>query len=109
MHRLLEKLLLKRGIKEIKDLDIETGEKVLYERLNQDLSKKIDLDYIKGFCEKNLKNVQGQMRSLDNSNQKNERLILLQNVYSAILEVINSSPVERINAEKEIEDLLKLT
>lgn len=106
MHPLLAKVLAKKNIKEVKDLSMD--DKLAFDNWQRILStEEITVDKIKGFCENQIKVIEGQWKDLNNSHQKNERLILSHNVYSTLLNVILSPQKERENLEKYLIDLLK--
>ena len=106
MHILLSNLLKKRGIpntdalsKEEKEW-FEEKEKIL--ALSDEVTVK---DFIK-FCQSQLNIIEDQWKNLDNSTQKNERLIILHTVYSTILKATTASRVERELLEDHLTQLL---
>ena len=107
MHLLLSKLLQKRGIKDIEELSKE--EKEWFDVKERILSQpdEITIKDFEKFCKLQLSAVEEQWKNLDNSSQKNERLILLHNVYSSIIKAITASKLERGILEDYLEQLLK--
>lgn len=106
-HSLLEKLLKKRGIESIAEL--KTGEgKEEFDQWNKILSSEgeVTVSKIREFCESQKKIIEGRWRDLDNSKEKNERLILLHTVYSAIIEAISIPQKQREELEKYLQQLL---
>lgn len=101
MNKTLVELLEKRGIKDITKLSDE--EKVDYERWHKIFSTPdSSLEDITLFCESQKHLIEIQMRNLDNTEKKNERLILLYNVYSLILEVVYAPQQEKEHLEREL-------
>ena len=116
MHILLTKLLNKRGIKDVAELDdrpiIEgvLSEKGQFEKWNETLLGGEDVfsvDRLKSFCISQKKVIEGQWKNLDNDTRKNDRLITMHTVYSILLEAIDSPKVEREKLERELENLTK--
>ena len=114
MHSLLSRLLAKRGYKSISDLssdpmpDGSPSERETLENWNRVLSAKneVTVENIAEFCNSQLQQISSQMRSLDNSTQKNERLVLLHSVYTALGEAIKSPNKEREALEKYLTGLV---
>lgn len=114
MHPLLAKLLQKRNVKSIDELSSEPmpdgspTDRQTFEQWQRILSEKeeITVEKVREFCERQIHNIQGQMKNLDNSPQKNERLILLLNVYTTMRDVLQSSQAERENLERYLQALI---
>ena len=114
MHSLLTKLLQKRGIKHVNDLpadpmpDGSLSDKQTFENWNRILSSKqeVTVENLRAFCDSQLKEIKAQMRNLDNTPSKNQRLQLLQNVYGAILDAMEAPKTEREALEKYLTGLL---
>ena len=101
MLPILEKLLKSRRIEKVEDLNQE--EKTDFLRWEQILSSgEVTIEKIAAFCANQLDAIKANLKNVDNSTEKNSRLIMLQNVYDSILEAINA-PQER---RKEIENYL---
>jgi glutamyl-tRNA reductase len=116
MNSLLAKLLDKRGIKNINELRVDNelrehgikDELGQFEEWNRILSEDpITTDKIAQFCQAQLKIIENQWKNLDNSKEKNERLILLHTVYSTLKELISAPATEREQLEKYINQLLQ--
>ena len=106
MLAILERLLKKRGIKDVSVLS--NDEKADFDRWNKVLSEgEISVEKIKTFCQQQIKLIESQWKNLDNSERKNERLIVMHVVYSAILEAIEAPKIERENLEKYLVGLIE--
>lgn len=106
MHFSLKRLLKKRGIDDVTKLQPE--EKADFDRWQKILSEgEITLDKIGEFCRAQKTITEKQMRNLDNSYEKNAKLVLLHSVYSAILEAITAPQAERESLEKYLNALLE--
>ncbi|MAD98703.1 MAG: hypothetical protein CMB99_15375 [Flavobacteriaceae bacterium] len=107
MHPLIAKLLEKRGIEDLSQLDLESGEKATFQQWEQILSEgKITVDKIAEFCGRQLKVIEKQWRELDNDKVKNERLVIQHTVYSSILEAIEAPQAERESLERRLQKLV---
>jgi len=110
MHPLLEKYLNKRGIDITtlkSDYDPNFDEKSTFESWEATLTgADINEDTMRKFCHSQLDMIDGMWDELDNSNQKNERLVLLRIVYRKLLNLIDTSKKERERVEAEITALL---
>lgn len=86
---LLARLLQKRGIKEEGDLDHE--ERSTFEQWRKTLVEEpVTIETLKSFCDYQLSAITQQLKDLDRSPQKTDRLVLLFNVYSSLRGVIDS-------------------
>jgi hypothetical protein len=106
MHSLLSKLLTKRGIENIEELDKD--EKEWFDQKQRILSQpdEISVEDFKKFCQTQIGIIEDQWKNLDNATLKNERLIILHTVYSTILKVANGSKQERELLEDHLTQLL---
>lgn len=105
MHPLLEKLLRKRKIEKIEELSDD--EKGFFDKYSAILSKDgATIEDIGLFCRLQLKNIEEKWKDLDNPSQKNERLIILHTVYSALITCLEAPKAEREGAEKYLQTLL---
>jgi len=105
MNAKLKKVLKKRGIEDVRQLSEE--EALVFDKWNSVLSgESISVDKIKVFCETQISKIEEQWQVLDNSNTKNERLILLYTVYRNLIKIIVAPDVERENLEKYLTQLL---
>lgn len=105
MYHLLEKLLKKRGIKTLTELSEEESED--FDRWNKVLSEgEITVEKIIEFCKNQVNLIENQWKNMDNSQAKNERLILLHTVYKTILEAITAPKVEKERLESYLQQLL---
>ena len=106
MHILLEKLLRKRGIESVNDLNKE--EKDQYDAWQKILSEgEMSVDKIKDFCSLQLSVIKGLMKGMDNTPEKNNRLIIYFNIYDTLLTLLTSPQAERESLEKYLTQLLK--
>ena len=106
MHFLLEKLFKKRGIKDINDLD--QAEKETYDKWEKILGEsEMTVDKIKEFCQSQLNVIEEQLKSFDNTLQKNERLVIYFNVYKAIMDLTKSPVAERESLIKYLNQLIQ--
>lgn len=106
MHTLLEKLLKKRGINNVNDLNTE--EKAQFDTWQSQLSEgEITVKRISDFCQLQLDIIKAQMKGIDNSPAKNERLTIYFNIYDTLLNLINSPQAERESLVKYLEQLTK--
>ncbi len=105
MHPKLEKYLQKIGVKNSNELSEE--EKQTFDEWKGILSGgQVTVDKIKQFCTEQIKVIEGQWKNLDNSPQKNERLILLHTVYSTLSDLITSPEADRERLEKQLDQML---
>ena len=106
MHLILQRILKKKGIEKI--IDLEPEEKATYDEWDRILSEgDITVEKILGFCENQINLIQMKWRDLDNSEKKNERLIALHTAYSMMKEMITGSKAERENLERHLNELLR--
>lgn len=106
MHNLLQRLLKKRGLDSITQLD--EFEKQDFERWQGILSEgEITVQKIQEFCKKQIKIIEGQWRDLDNTKEKNDKLITQHIIYKTLLELIESQGIQKENLEKYLEELTK--
>ena len=106
MHPLLDKLLVKRNIKDV--IELEPEEKAQFDEWQKILSEgEMSVSKIQAFCQMQLDIIKGQMKSLDNTTAKNERLTIYFNLYDTLLTLINSPQAEKESLEKYLNQLLK--
>ncbi len=105
MPPILQKYLHKLGIKDI--LDLKEDEKKDFDRWERILTEgNITVDKILDFCSAQVKIIETQFKNLDNTANKNERLILLHTIYNTLITLIKSPEAERENLEKYLNTLL---
>jgi hypothetical protein len=105
MHSLLSKLLQKREIKHVDDLDKEEkGQFIKWQTILT--GEQVTVDKIGLFIKAQIISIESQMKNLDNTPQKNERLILLFSVYKAIGEALKAPEKEREVLENYLRSLL---
>lgn len=105
MHPLLLKVLRKAGVADI--MGLSEDEKKDFDRWDKILSEgDITVDKILVFCQAQVIIIETQWKNLDNSHEKNSRLIVLHTVYSSIITVIKSPQTERENLEKYLNTLV---
>ena len=107
MHILLSRLLEKRKIKSVEELSAD--ERTWVEEKQRILSQpdEITLESFGKFCQSQIDSIASQWKNLDNTTQKNERLITLFTVYSTLLKVVTSNKQERELLEDHLQQLLK--
>ena len=104
MHKLLRQLLDKRKIDSVEELS--TDEKSDFERWDRTLSEgEITVDKIALFCQNQINTMEMMWSSLENTPEKNERLILMHTVYKKLLAIIESPQAEREALEKYLTQL----
>jgi len=104
MNVFLSKLLTKR---KVKHEELSPEEKQDFDRWEKILSSgEITVKKIEEFCRNQLVSIDSQMRSVDNSSQKNERLVCLHSVYSAIIGLLSGPETEKQTLERYLTDLL---
>lgn len=104
MHTLLQRLLQKRNV-DPKELSLE--EKHDFDRWESKLQgKDMNVGTIADYCKAQLVKIESEWDNLDNTNKKNERLILLHTVYGKIARMITSHDKEREELEKYLDDLI---
>lgn len=104
MHALLTKLLNKRGLERDK---LSEEEKKWFEEKEKILSgEDITLEKIQKFCEAQIASIEAQFKNIDNDTRKNEKLIIMHNVYSALRNVITAPAVERAALEEYLTKLI---
>ena len=102
---ILDKILMKRGIKDVSELSEE--ERGTFENWKAVLSEEnVTVEKIKEFCLLQIGMVEAQFKNLDNTAEKNGRLILLHSVYSSILGAIDGPAEQRKALEKHLTTLL---
>ena len=105
MHILLTKLLNKRKVKR-EDLDAE--ERKWFDEKEKILSGgDITLDTVQKFCEAQIALIESQFKNLENETKKNERLIIMHNVYSSLKNVMSAPAVERAVQEEYLNKLIR--
>ena len=114
MHPLIEKLLFRKGIADLKDLDdtpMPDGsptEKQKFEEWNATLSKEeLTVDDIKDFCRAQIAMIDGKWADLNTTNEKKAELIPYHTVYRLFLLAIDSPRSARENLEKQLNQLIK--
>ncbi len=105
MHLLLKQLLGKKGIKSVDEL--ESYEKDDFDRWGRILQEgEITVETIKQGITGFIKLIEGQMKNLENSKEKNERLVMQLITYKSLLELIDSKGIEKENLEKYLRSLI---
>ena len=106
MHTLLQKLLEKRGVG-VKELQGE--EKQTFDTWNATLTgEAVTVEKIGEFCKRQLLAIEEKWDNVDNSSQKNERLVFQHTMYSKMLRLITSEERERERLEKYLTDLIDM-
>ena len=106
MLNLLQRLLAKKGIRDVSEL--ENYERDDFDRWGKILSEgEVTVESIKEGIKGYIRIVEGQMKNLDNSKEKNERLINQLVTYKTLLELIDSKGIEKENLERYLQSLIK--
>jgi hypothetical protein len=105
MKAILEKLLGKRGIHSLDELDSE--EKNTFEGWNAVLSKEgLTTADIKEFCQKQCDVIEGKWKDYGVTAQGKAELIPYHTVYKTLIVAIDSPRSARENLEKHLEQLI---
>ena len=103
---ILSQIFAKRGIKDINELDKE--EKETFEKYEAILSKPdLTLEDVKHFVESQIGIIEAKWADYDRQNKEN--LIPYHTVYRTLLNMMNSSQVERVQLEKYLRQLHNLS
>lgn len=103
MISILQKILNKRGIKDLRELDKD--ERATFENWETQLMEsEITADKMKDFCLGEIGKIEDKLTP-DNSNEKNNKLIALLTCYKAVARLINSKISERENLIKHLKQL----
>ena len=106
MHPLLEKLLKKRGIKDVSEL--QKDEKVDFDKWQNIFDEgDITVDKISGFCNNQIDLIENQWKDLNISKERIERLVLLHNVYKTLYNLITGPKTGRESLERYLDQLLR--
>ena len=104
MHKKLQEVLTKKGLKEE---DLSKEEKKTYDQWNKVLTQeKLTIESVKEFCLTQKHIIESKWEDLDNSDKKNERLILLHTVYSKLARVTEADKKERESLENYLNSLI---
>ena len=106
MFPLLRKILEKRGLKDITELD--ASEKETFDKWQKILTEEeISVENIKEFCEIQKKSIEAQYTNPDNTDKKDIYLKAALSIYTGIINLIGSKKVAREHLVKYLEQLLK--
>lgn len=105
MHKLLNLLLEKRGVK-LEELSAQ--EKADFDRWNKTLIQEpITLGNLEEFIKEQLNKAQDQIAEPENTKEKDLYLKSCLNIYKALLGVIETPQVEKEQVEKYLKQLLQ--
>lgn len=103
---ILQKLLEKRGIKDIKELDDE--ERKQYKQWNEILSKEtLTIKDIETFCQSQVDVIEGKWQDLNLDQRKKAEFIPYHTVYKLLLNAINSPKAVREQLEAQLNNLIQ--
>lgn len=106
MHTLLEKILRKRGIKDISELQDE--EKATFDNWKSVLGKdELTVDDIKTFCASQVELIETRWKDYALENAKKAELIPYHTVYKTLLTAIDSPKVAKEALERQLIELTK--
>lgn len=102
---LISKLFEKRGITDERELSNE--ERLTIKRWRSVFEdSEVTVEKIKEFCDAQLSIIEGQFANLDNTFEKNDRLILAHTIYKKISRLISAPQAEREQLEKYLQQLI---
>lgn len=105
MHPLLAKIIQKRGIKDVTELTSE--ERQQFDAWRVTLSEgEITVESIARDCEIQISVIEGEMKNLDNSTRKNDRLITALSYCKLFLSRVRGGQTEKENLEKYLDQML---
>lgn len=105
MHKLIAKLLQKRGIESLEALDKD--EKITFDSWQRILSKQeLTTQDIKDFCQRQIEVIEGKWRDLSIDQDKKNEYIPYHTVYKTLLEAIDSPQDARIALEQQLNQLI---
>jgi len=106
MHKLLQQLFKKRGIKDVNDLS--EVEKSQYDEWQKILSKEtLNLDDIKNFCQTQVSIIESKWSDYNLNNSRKSEMIPYHTVYRTILKAIDSPQIVREQLEEQLNNLIK--
>lgn len=106
MHKLIHKLLDKRGISDVRSLSRE--EKETFESWQTILNKEeLTVEDIKKFCQSQIDVIENKWKDLNETNQKKAELISYHTVYKTLLSAIDAPKAMREALEIQLQQLLK--
>lgn len=107
MHYLIERLFKKKGIEDVAKLTPD--DQAAYEEWKRILSAQpLTVEAVTEFCRYQLSLIETTWKNLDNSTQKNERLIAQHTVYKTLLEVIEAPQKQKEQLEAHLHKLLTM-
>lgn len=110
MHPLVARILEKRGVKDLTDLNKD--EQATYRQWEQDYKtilaaeEALTVDKVAEFCRHQVKVVESQWRNWDISREKMERLVLVHTVYKVMLDLLEAPQRRREQLEAELTSYL---
>lgn len=106
MHGLLQRLLKKKGIETV--LELQPEEKVTYDGWEKILSKdEMNMDDIKHFCQSQIDIIESKWKDYDITNTKKAELIPYHSVYKALLQAIEAPKTAKEALEQYLNQLIK--
>ena len=106
MHQLLDKILNRRGIKNISELSGE--EKNTFDKWESVLTGEITTEKIREFCiQQRAKMIDEELGNFNNSERKDNFIKAIIHVYSKLIKLIDSPEVERKSLERYLDQLTK--
>lgn len=102
---ILDKLLKKRGIQSVDNLDVE--EKTTFENWRKILSKdELTVEDVKTFCQSQIEVIEGKWRDLNLDQSKKAEMIPYHTVYKTLEQALSAPKVARENLENRLNQLL---
>ena len=103
---ILTKLLEKRKIKDVNELDTE--EKQQFDKWQKILSKEeLTIDDVKKFCEMQCELIENKWKDYEISQAKKAEWITAHTIYKTLLQIIESPKVGKEQLEQYLNELLK--
>ena|SRR3990167_1786557 len=105
MHPLIARLFEKKGINDVRELSPD--DQVEFHGWQKVFTQEdVSLEQVKKFCRSQLDAIEGHWSNLDNSNQKNERLIIQHTVYKTLLNLISAPSESKANLERYLQEMI---
>lgn len=105
MHTLIKRIFDKKGLDE---KDLSDDDKQEYEKWERILSAKpVTLESLKEYFDSQKSIIEDLLGNLDNTTQKNDRLIAQHSVYKTMAKALTASDEERKQLEQYLQSMLQ--
>ena len=105
MHPLIEKLLTKRGVKDVAELTVE--EKDVFDRWQKTLTSGVSLESLSELAKQFIGTADAQLRDFGISHEKMERLVVARGICQLFLGAIENPKSEAESLEKHLASMLQ--